>query len=134
VGNNNRPHVESGFFDSEHLKELALAGMQLTRFAKGVYFTLNPLNPDPLARRCSRVARANERELAKDKDVPSRRWLLVDADPVRDPLISASDAEQALAMQTILAVRDHLRGGGWPEPVHAHARVVAGGARLALRS
>jgi hypothetical protein len=119
VRNNNRPHVESGFFDTDHLKEMALAALQLGRSAKGVYFTLNPLNPDLLARRCNRVAWANEGELAKDKDVLRRRWLLVDADPVRDPYVSATDAEKALALETVTSVRDYLRGTGWPEPVLA---------------
>jgi hypothetical protein len=46
-----------------------------------------------------------------------RRWLLVDVDPIRDSLISATDVEKALAKETALAVREHLRGLGWPEPV-----------------
>jgi hypothetical protein len=113
------PHVESGFFDHEHLCEMARAALELTRHAKGVYFTLNPLNPDLLARRCNRVDWANEGELAKDKDVLRRRWLLVDADPVRDTLVSATDAEKALALETVTAVRDYLRGTGWPAPILA---------------
>src|SRR5262249_47639952 len=72
-----------------------------------------------LARRCNRVDWAGEGELAKDKDVRRRRWLLVDADPVRDPLVSATDEEKARARDTVLAARDFLRGRGWPDPVLA---------------
>jgi hypothetical protein len=119
VHRNGRPHTEAGFFDHDHLSDLARHAANLTRFARGVYFTLNPLHPDLLARRCNRAAWAGEGELAKDKDVLCRRWLLVDADPVRDPLISATDGEKARALETAHAVRDFLRRRGWPDPALA---------------
>lgn len=112
-----RPHVEAGFFDADHLVEMATAALEITPFAKGVYFTLNPLNRDLLARRCNRVAWAGSGELAKDKDVIKRRWLLIDADPVRDPLISATDPEKAAAEHVIREVRQFLRGRDWPDPL-----------------
>src|SRR5262249_20786830 len=71
-----RPHTEAGFFDHDHLEDMARVAVAVTRVAKGVYFTLNPLPPDLLARRCNRIAWAAEGELAKDKDVLGRRWLL----------------------------------------------------------
>lgn len=114
-----RPHVEAGFFDSDHLIEMAKTALRISRYAKGVYFTLNPVHPDLLARRCNRIGWANEGELAKDKDVLHRRWLLIDADPIRDPLISASDGEKANAHRTILDVREFLRGRFWPDPILA---------------
>src|SRR5262249_12683439 len=43
----------------------------------------------------------------------------IDADPVRDPLISATDGEKAAALDTALAVREFLRARQWPEPVLA---------------
>jgi hypothetical protein len=112
-----RPHTEAGFFDYDHVPEMAKAALSLSRHARGVYFVLNPLNPDLLARRCCRTDWAQEGELAKDKDVLHRRWLLVDADPVRDPLVSATDTEKAAARETVLAVRDFLRARGWPDPI-----------------
>ena len=115
--NYGRPHVESGFFDYEHLEDMARAALQITRRAKGVYYTLNPVRRDLLARRCNRIDRAEEGELAADKDILKRRWLLVDADPVRDPFISSTDEEKANAWTTVLAVRDFL--SKWPAPVVA---------------
>jgi hypothetical protein len=112
-----RPHVESGFFDGAHLVAMAKAALELTDVARGVYYSLNPLRPDLLARRCNRTDWANEGELAKDKDVLRRRWLLVDADPVRDPLVSATEEEKALAREAVERVRDFLRARGWPDPV-----------------
>lgn len=114
-----RPHTEAGFFDGGHLREMARVALEVTPHAKGVYFTLNPLHPDLLARRCNRIDWAGEGELAKDKDVLARRWLLVDADPVRDPLISATDAEKARALEVIRAVQSYLDSKGWPRPVLA---------------
>jgi len=114
-----RPHVEAGFFDSEHLHLMVTAALSITGKAKGVYFTLNPVDPDLQARRCNRIARAGEGELTKDVNVVKRRWLLVDADPVRDPLISASDAEKAKALDTICEVRSYLQSKGWPAPILA---------------
>src|SRR5262249_50622015 len=101
VRRNGRPHIEAGFYDYEHLENMAKAALVVTKYAKGVYFTLNPLNPDLLARRCNRMDWANEGELSKDKDVLKRRWLLIDADPVRDPLISSTDQEKKNAWDTI---------------------------------
>jgi hypothetical protein len=112
-----RPHVQAGFFDSDHLHIMAKAAMGITERAKGVYFTLNPVNPDLLARRCNRIERAGEGELTKDTDILKRRWFLVDADPVRDPLVSASDTEKTAAYDTIGEVRSYLQSQGWPDPI-----------------
>jgi hypothetical protein len=114
-----RPHAEAGFFDSDHLLEFAQAALELTPVAKGVYFTLNPLNPDVLARRCNRTAYANAGEQASDKDVLCRRHLLIDADPIRDAHISATDSEKREALEVTLAAREFLLGRGWPDPVLA---------------
>jgi hypothetical protein len=113
---NGRTHTEAGFFDFEHLEKMAKDALEITRFARGVYFTLNPLNPDLLARRCNRIDWAEEGELAKDKDVIRRRWLLIDTDPFRDSHVSSTDQEKAHAKETVLTVRDHLREQSWPDP------------------
>lgn len=116
---NGRPHTEAGFFGPEDVVQLARTAQMKTPIAKGVYFTLNPLRPDILARRRGRLDWAGEGELAKDKDVLCRRWLLVDADPVRDPQISATDTEKAHSYDTILMVREHLWSQGWADPILA---------------
>jgi hypothetical protein len=112
-----RTHTESGFFDHEHLPQMAEAALAISPVARGVYFTMNPLKPDLLARRANRVDWAEEGELAKDADVISRRWLLIDADPVRDPFVSATDKEKDFALETVRAVRTDLAGRGWAAPV-----------------
>lgn len=114
-----RPHTEAGFFDTEHLRDLAAAALRVTEHARGVYFTLNPLKPDLLARRRNRIDWAGAGELTADADVLARRWLLIDADPVRDPHVSATDAEKLLALQTVHAVHAHLSAREWPDPLLA---------------
>jgi hypothetical protein len=112
-----RPSTWAGFFDPGGRVKLAEAAIRLTEKSQGVYFTLNPIDPGLLARRCNRVAKADAGELSKDKDVLRRRWLLVDADPVRVAGVSATDAEKEQARALALAARDHLRGRGWPDPI-----------------
>lgn len=112
-----RPHTEAGFFDYDHLEEMGQAAAAITPLARGVYFTLNPLNPDLLARRTNRVEFAEEGLQTKDKDVTVRRRLLIDADPIRDPHISATDEEKARAESVALAVRKYLGAAGWPDPI-----------------
>jgi hypothetical protein len=112
-------HIESGYYDGEHLYEMAEAADELTNSATCVCLTLNPLNPDLLARRANRVAFANKGEAAADKDVVARRWLFVDVDPVRPGGISATDQEKAAARVTIDMVSQQLSSIGWPDPILA---------------
>jgi hypothetical protein len=114
-----RPHQESGFYDHDHLDDMARDALTVTDCAKGVYFVANPIKTELLARRANRLDWAAEGELAKDKDTLRRRWLLVDLDPVRDALISATDSEKAKAWELLGDVRDYLAGEGWELPIVA---------------
>lgn len=115
---NYRPYTVAGFFDHDHRREMAKEALRLTERSKGVYFTLNHLKPDCLHRRANRVDRAEEGELAKDADVSKRTRLLLDIDPVRDALISATEEERKEAHRLAFRVRECLtQEHGWPEPV-----------------
>ena len=72
----------SGFYDSDHLLDMAIEAVNLTEAAPGVYFTLNPLDPELLALRTNR-AEKRPRRTAKDADVIRRTRLLMDIDPTR---------------------------------------------------
>jgi hypothetical protein len=111
--------TKSGFFDREHLGDLARSALEITNDAEGVYFTLNPLHFDLLARRCNRVDVALEGENAQDVDVTHRRWLLVDADSKRRAGISSTEAEKAAALDVVRRVLGYLQSLGWPEPILA---------------
>lgn len=112
-----KPYTESGYFEGTKLRELASAAYRLTRQAKGVYFSLNPVDPSLLARRKNRTELAKPGETTTDADILRRQWLLVDADPVRKSGISASDEEKRHALDTILEVREFLRARDWSEPI-----------------
>src|SRR5262245_18656587 len=107
----------SGFYSWDKLDKMAEAALYLTPEAEGVYFTLNPLDDSLLARRYNKVEPA--RDTASDADVIRRRWLLVDADPVRKSGISASNEEKQQAWRTVQKVYRWLQGREWHEPVLA---------------
>lgn len=84
--------------------------------APGIYFTLNPCNPDLLKRADHRVRQAGK--CTKDEDIIRRGWLLIDADPQRERG-SATDTEKAAAEAVALAVRAWLTASGFSPPVFA---------------
>jgi len=97
----------SGFYSFANLDQMAADSVKRIVGAEGVYFTLNPLDPSLLARRCNRVEIA--KDTAADVDVVKRRWLLVDADPVRKSGISATIEEKQQAWNTVRAVHKWLQ-------------------------
>ncbi|MBA4065465.1 MAG: hypothetical protein C0501_17475 [Isosphaera sp.] len=118
-----RPVTEAGFFDladPAHRGALSrvVAGYNARRPAdqpRGVYITVNPVNPDLLARASGRVTA--ETVSASDKDVCRRLIMMVDVDPVRPSGISATDAEKAAAKVVFGGVLDDLHARGWAEPL-----------------
>jgi hypothetical protein len=111
-----RPHTVAGYFDD--WTRLAAAAARLD--ARGVYATLNPVQPALLARAHNRVKDLGAGDAAtSDADILARRWLPVDCDAARPTGISATDAEHDLALARTRAIRDHLREQGWPEPLLA---------------
>lgn len=103
-----RPQTIAGFFDHDHLADMAREALRLSPAAVGVYFVPNPVKPDLLARCANRVATAKESQLTQDRHIVRRRWFLVDADPVREDGISATDAEKFAAWEAIQNVREFL--------------------------
>lgn len=122
-----RLHTVSGYFDDwDKLADAAL-GIQ----ARGVYVTLNPVNPALLARANNRVRDMKAGEAAtSDSDIGARRWLPIDCDSVRPSGISATDAEHDLALARAREIRAYLQAQGWPEPLLADS---GNGAHLLYR-
>lgn len=116
-----KPATYSGFYSD--LGAMARGAAELSMdsgkrgAAKGVYLTLNPVLPELLARRSNRYGRAEDGELAGDKHVGPRRWLLVDVDPVRDSHVSATESEKSAALEALVRLNTHLRNAGWPQPI-----------------
>jgi hypothetical protein len=111
-----KPHTVSGYFDD--WEKLADAAVNLQ--ARGIYVTLNPVNPALLARAHNRLRDLGAGDPATgDGDILRRRWLLVDCDPVRPAGISATDQEHTLALARAAEIHAWLTAQGWPEPLCA---------------
>jgi hypothetical protein len=110
----------SGYFTYETLDAAVAAIAELDRSgtAPGIYVTINPVAPPLLARAANRI-KPRARETTQDKDVVRRRWLLVDVDPVRPAGICSTDAELTLALERAHAVVQYLTSVGWPAPIQA---------------
>ena len=62
-----REHIESGYFDYEHISAVPEALKRLLSF-RGVYVTVNPVNPDLLARAVNRLRPAGRNPTTADTD------------------------------------------------------------------
>lgn len=54
-----------------------------------------------------------------DRDIASRRWLLIDVDPFRPSDVSATDEEKEAVYLRSQDVLQYLRQQAWPDPVIA---------------
>ena len=111
-----RPHMESGYFDYEHIPDAAEAISRLRSY-RGAYATVNPVNPDLLARACNRLRGITREATTADTDILSRRWLLIDCDPKRVSGVSSSDPEHEAALSMACKIRSGLAASGWPDPI-----------------
>lgn len=111
-----REHIESGYFDYEHISAIPEALKRLLSF-RGVYVTVNPVNPDLLARAVNRLRPAGRNPTTADTDIVRRRWLLIDCDPRRASGVSSSNAEHVSALGKAREIRDGLSSLGWPDPI-----------------
>lgn len=111
-----RPHMESGYFDYEHIPDAAEAISRLRSY-RGAYAMVNPVNPDLLARACNRLRGITREATTADTDILSRRWLLVDCDPKRVSGVSSSDSEHEAAISMACKIRSGLSASGWPDPI-----------------
>lgn len=125
-----RVEVVSGWFDTPERLAKAL-GEADKLGGTGVYVTMNPVNAALLGRRANRLAPVGKRgTTTTDKDVLSRRWLLLDFDAERPADISSTDEEHAAALLRASQARIALGELGWPEPVVADS---GNGAHLLYR-
>jgi hypothetical protein len=108
-----------GYFTSA--EALAAAVPSIERRTKGVYITLNPVDPALLARSPEKLTK-RPASLTKDDNITRRRWLLLDFDPIRPKGLageSTTEAEKAAAEAVADDAYDWLRAEGWPEPIKA---------------
>jgi hypothetical protein len=112
-----REGIISGYFNN--VDDLLRALPQIIS-ARGIYLTLNPINPALHARAFNRFRLLGQRDpVTSDQDIVHRRWLPIDCDAVRPSGISSSDAEHEVAVARASLIRAKLSAEGWPEPVLA---------------
>lgn len=89
----------------------------------GVYVTANPCDPLLLHRSPNRIEPAKRGATTTDLQIPRRRQLLADFDPViwgsegQIKGIAATDSERAAALERAELVAGELRRAGFPDPV-----------------
>jgi len=112
----------SGYYDAAHIEKAArdIEALEADPEVKGIYVTLNEVNPSLLARRANRIKTKldNKEATTADADIVRRRWLLVDLDPVRASGISSTDEEHDQALEMAVRVAEFLKDCfSFPVPV-----------------
>lgn len=119
-----------GYFDNG--KDFAKAAEALEKAkAHGIYYTLNPVLPDLLARASNRLKAADGKTPSTaDKDILFIRWIPIDLDPIRPAGISSTNEELAEAIKLRDRLAKWLQAKGWKHPIKA---VSGNGAHLVYR-
>lgn len=108
---------DAGYFDN-----FSQAAGMLKMYASspknpGIYFVLNPFDPELMARAANRF-QERATETTQDVDVKRRRWFFIDCDPKRKTGISSTEQEWNAAKQKAEQVRDWLATEfSFPEPI-----------------
>ncbi|MFL5591047.1 MAG: hypothetical protein ACJ8DI_25815 [Ktedonobacteraceae bacterium] len=117
----NRPHTVSGYFNDANA--LASSLKSITD-ARGIYITINPCQPELLARANNRIRQDRDIATTTDANITMRRWLVLDIDPKRAGNIDgipANEVEHQAALTRAQEIRDALAADGWPEPVEINS-------------
>ncbi len=118
----------SGYFDDLDLLAKKADALAADPSITGIYWVLNPVDPELLARRYNSIGPA--KETTTDAGIVRRRWFYIDVDPFRPSGISATDGEKAAAFARADAIAAALEKAGWPAPVRADS---GNGAHLLYR-
>jgi hypothetical protein len=100
----------SGFFDNYDCLESAVTLLENRGEYVGAYVTLNPVNPDLLARRANRIETrlGRDEKSTGDTDIISRRWFPIDIHPTRSLDVSSIREEHEAAEAMAYRVRTYI--------------------------
>ncbi len=108
--------TRSGYFTNVDALLKELNGIK----AKGIYVVLNAFSHDRLALANNKLRHTKDQSTARDADITTRRWLLIDCDPERTPKeIASSEEEHEAGLSLARSIRNTLTDLGWPEPIYA---------------
>jgi hypothetical protein len=110
---NNKKRTDSGYFDHPSHAATAIAALQ--EHYMGIYFTLNPVDPDLAARAYNRI-QPWAALTTMDAHITKRRWLPIDIDPDRPSGIGSTDEQLASAFTVANVIANMLELEGWPRP------------------
>lgn len=124
--------IGSGYFNNPSKMADAVKILDQNPQIKGIYLTLNTMNPALLARRENRIImRLSKKDASTaDQDIIRRIWLPIDIDPNRPSGVSSSEEEHTAALQKADEIAAYLSSIGWPEPIRADS---GNGAHLLYR-
>jgi len=113
--------THSGYFDDMAKCARAAEALDADPEVRGIYVTLNEVNPALLARRSNRVKMRLTRSdpTTADADIVRRCWLPIDLDPVRPSGVSSTDAEHEAALKKADEIALWLSERGFPAPIRA---------------
>ncbi len=111
-----------GYFDNGDALESAVVPLDESGLCSGIYVTLNPVQPDLMARAMNRLRGLRKKDnidLAADVNIVRRRWILIDVDPTRSigkVDVSSTDEELRLSVAVAKQVREYNRAKGLDDP------------------
>jgi hypothetical protein len=106
----------TAYFAHEQRRQVPALVAPFSGIAKGVYYTLNPVEPSLLDRSPNRITRSLS-PATSDADIVRRHRLLIDIDPVRPADCCATNAEKDAAEKRAKEVIEYLTARGWPKPI-----------------
>lgn len=106
-----KKRTDAGYFDGDHRQQLAEHAVRLNKAGAAIYMNLNAVDPQLLGRYANRIEQY-AMATATDKDVLSRRWLLLDFDPKRPKDTAATNIQFAAAKTVARDCYRYLAGRG----------------------
>lgn len=111
--------IVSGYYDDPEAFAKGAAILDRAQ-ARGIYFTLNPVNPALIARASNRLK--VPKSTTQDVDIVCIRWLPIDLDPRRPADISATEDEVAAALSVGKEIAAWLEGDlGFSKALRAYS-------------
>jgi hypothetical protein len=116
--------VDSGYFDDFSLLAEAAAALDRRTDVSGVYWTLNPVNPDCLHRAKNHVrewaSKGKGGAATSDAEILERRLMLIDLDGANRPSgISATHEELKAAKKKAIRIAKFFAARNWDNPIVA---------------
>ena len=110
--------TDSGYFDDFGKASKFIQQYVQDKRTKGVYFVLNEVPTELLARAANRFEEFAT-VTTSDKVITSRRWLHVDCDPIRPSGISSTNQQVQQSIERAAGVAEWMRSQGLCEPITA---------------